>query len=271
MGADLFDSVEIFVEHEGTVDSMLGYSLRDLCLHDRDDRLRLTQFTQPCLYVVNALAGFRAIESGARPDFFAGHSLGEYNALLLAGAFDFLTGLALVKKRGELMAKVSGGKMLAVIGLTASVLEDIVRHEFSNIDIANYNAPTQTVLSGPPDDIGRIQSSLKSAGAQMCVELPVSAAFHSRYMQSIADAYGEFLGSFTFHPLKTPVVANVTGNLYPDNCSQSDIKQSLVKQLYQSVHWVKSIRFLIDRGVDQFEELGPGKVLTNLIRQIKLG
>src|SRR5947209_5522982 len=127
MGQGLFDEVREYATVENEVDAILGYSLRKLCLENPDDRLKETQFTQPSLYVVNALHYYKALSQGTRPDYLAGHSLGEYNALLAAGVFDFLTGLRLVKKRGELMSQAKNGAMAAVIGLGVSIISKVIK------------------------------------------------------------------------------------------------------------------------------------------------
>src|ERR1051325_8154086 len=148
MGQGLFDEVREYAAIEKEADAILGCSLRKLCLEDPDNRLKETQFTQPCLYVVNALHYYKAVSEGARPDYVAGHSLGEYNALLAAGVFDFLTGLKLVKKRGELMARPKNGGMPAVIGLPAETIGKVLQDNgLTTIDVANFNTPTQTVVS----------------------------------------------------------------------------------------------------------------------------
>ena len=168
--------------------------MRALCLEDADNRLRQTQFTQPSLYVVNALHYYKAAAQGTRPDYLAGHSLGEYNALLAAGVFDFLTGLRLVQKRGELMSQARNGGMGAVIGLSASAIAKVIADSgLSSLDVANFNTPTQTVVSGPVEDITRAGAYFEKGGAQMYIPLQVSAAFHSRYMADAAKAFAEFL------------------------------------------------------------------------------
>src|SRR5215813_12756255 len=146
MGQGLFDEVSEYTAVEKEVDSIVGYSMRRLCLEDPDNRLRETQFTQPCLYVVNALHYYKAITQGIRPAYVAGHSLGEYNALLAAGAFHFLTGLRLVKKRGELMSQARDGGMGAVIGLNADAITRLIKENgLARIDVANFNSPSQIV------------------------------------------------------------------------------------------------------------------------------
>jgi malonyl CoA-acyl carrier protein transacylase len=268
MGADLFDSVAEFRQAEPEVDKILGYSLRKLCLEDADNRLKETQYTQPALYVVNALHYFKAISEGNKPDAVAGHSLGEYDALLAAGAFDLLTGLRLVPKRGELMSQAHGGGMAAVIGLTAEQIADTLRtNGVDSIDVANFNSPTQTVISGPVADIQGVKPMFEAA--RMFVPLQVSAAFHSRYMADAAKAFDAFLADFTFAAPRIPVVANVTAAPYPSSDPSTSIRSLLVGQITQSVQWTRSIRYLSAQGATGFQEMGPGNVLTRLIQQIQ--
>ena len=270
MGQGLFDEAPQYAAVEGDVDRILGYSLRKLCLEDPDHRLKETQFTQPCLYVVNALHYYKAVSQGARPAYLAGHSLGEYNALLAAGVFDFLTGLRLVQKRGELMSQAKNGGMAAVIDLGASLVAKVIKENgLASIDVANFNSPSQTVVSGPIEDIRRAGPLFEKGGARIYMPLHVSAAFHSRYMANAAKAFADFLASMSFAAPKTPVIANVTARPYPtDNASES-VKSLLVDQMAHSVQWTQSIRFLIGQGVTQFSEMGPGNALTRLAQQIQ--
>ena len=268
MGEGLFDEVREYAAVEKDVDAILGYSMRKLCLEDADNRLKQTQFTQPSLYVVNALHYYKAVAQGTKPAYLAGHSLGEYNALLAGGAFDFLTGLRMVQKRGELMSQAKNGGMGAVIGLSAGAIADVIRDSgLASLDVANFNSPSQTVVSGPVEDIKRAGPFFEKAGAQMYVPLQVSAAFHSRYMGDAAKAFGEFLAPMSFGATTTPVVANATAQPYPAGNASESIKSLLVDQITHSVQWTQSIRFLINRGVTQFSELGPGNVLTRMVQQ----
>lgn len=270
MGQSLFDEVREYAVAEKDVDAIVGYSLRKLCLEDADNRLKETQFTQPCLYVVNALYYYKAISQGTHPAYLAGHSLGEYNALLAAGVFDFLTGLRLVKKRGELMAQAKNGAMGAVIGLGASVVVKIIKENgLASIDVANFNSPSQIVVSGPADDIGRAGPVFEKEGARMYMPLQVSAAFHSRYMADAARAFADFLAPMSFAAPKIPVVANVTAQPYPTRDSSEPVKSLLVNQISHSVQWTQSVRYLLSQGVTQFSEMGPGNVLTRSVQQIQ--
>lgn len=270
MGQRLFDEVPEFLEIEARADALLGYSVRRLCLEDAENRLQQTQYTQPCLYVVNALHHYKAVAQGLRPDVVIGHSLGEYNALLAAGAFDLLTGLRLVSRRGELMAQSRGGGMAAVLGMAPARIHEVLQAErLEGVDVANFNAPEQTVISGPLAEIDRAVPLLQSAGASMCIPLAVSAAFHSRYMAPAAAAFEEFLSGFTFNPLQMPVIANVTGRPYTGGQPTVTVRSMLVRQITSPVLWTQSIRHLLEWGPMDFKEQGPGTVLTRLVGQIQ--
>jgi malonyl CoA-acyl carrier protein transacylase len=196
--------------------------------------------------------------------------LGEYNALLAAGVFDFLTGLRLVQKRGELMSQAKNGGMAAVIGLSARLIAKVIEeNRLVSIDVANFNSPSQTVVSGPIEDIKRAGPLFEKAGARIYMPLQVSAAFHSRYMADPAKAFADFLEPMSFAAPKTPVVANATAQPYPTDNPSESIKSLLVSQITHSVRWTQSIGFLIDKGVTQFTEIGPGNVLTRMAQEIQ--
>ncbi|MFD2168928.1 ACP S-malonyltransferase [Tumebacillus lipolyticus] len=265
MGAELFDQ---FPELTAEADEILGYSIKELCLKDPDQRLGQTEYTQPALYVVNALSYFKRVqETGEVPDYVAGHSLGEYNALLAAGAFDFGTGLRLVKKRGDLMREATGGGMAAVVGFSLERIQEVLQtHGLTNIDIANFNTPSQIVISGSAADIERGKPFFEAEGARMYSILRVSGAFHSRYMEHSQQQFAEFLQPFQFSELKIPVISNFTARPY----KQAELKQNLSAQISGTVKWSESIRYLMGKGEMEFVELGPGKVLAGLIKKVKL-
>lgn len=268
MGQGLFDEVPEFRDAEREIDTILGYSVRKLCLEDPDKRLNETQNTQPCLYVVNALHGYKLASLGEKPEFVAGHSLGEYNALLAAGVFDFATGLRLVQKRGALMAQVRNGGMAAVVGLSQERIFLLLREAgLSGLDVANFNSPSQTVLSGPAAEIEKAKPVFEKAGARLFMPLAVSAAFHSRYMVEVSQAFDAFLTTIMFHEPMIPVVANLTGAPYPNDTAE--IRSLLVQQISKPVQWNASMRFLLRAGVTRFKEAGPGNVLTRLIQQVE--
>jgi malonyl CoA-acyl carrier protein transacylase len=265
MGEGLFDR---FPEQVAIADAELGYSVPNLCLRDPSNQLNQTLFTQPALFVVNALTFLNHLfETGKLPVFVAGHSLGEYTALFAAGVFDFRTGVSLVKQRAILMARASGGGMAAVVGLMPDqIRQALAAAGLNSIDIANLNSRSQTIISGPEKDLGPSQTILEQAGAQLFKRLPVSAAFHSRYMAEAEHEFGAFLESFGFAEPRIPVVSNVTAR--PHESSQ--IKQMLARQITQPVRWTESIQWLLQQPDPEFLELGPGSVLAGLIRRIKI-
>lgn len=263
MGGDLFDR---FPELVGQADEILGYSLKELCIEDPDENLNNTQYTQPALYAVNVLTYLAAIEDGAaEPDAVIGHSLGEYSALFAAGVFDFATGLKLVQKRGALMSQATGGGMAALLGMDgAATKAALAELEADAIDVANFNSPRQTVISGLKEDIEEVAPKLQEMGAKRAVVLSVSGAFHSRRMQPAADEFRSFAGGFDFNAPKIPCIANCNAQPY----TADTIVDNMVNQIVGSVHWVDTVRQLKDAGEVEFVEMGPGKVLTGLARQI---
>ena len=265
MGRDLFDR---FADWSHEADAVLGYSVRDLCLEDADRRLGQTQFTQPALFVVNAMT-WRARRESDRPApaFVAGHSLGEYNALLAADVFDFATGVRLVQERGRLMGEVRGAGMAAVIGLDPDRIREVLGASDAGraLDVANFNSFDQTVIAGPKPALADIKSALEGAGARTVIPLNVSAPFHSRYMQPVQEAFDRFLAPLTFRPPVIPVVSNLTATPY----AADSIRPTLAGQIASSVRWLDSMLYLLQQGVTEFEETGPGSVLTKLVAQIK--
>jgi malonyl CoA-acyl carrier protein transacylase len=264
MGAELFD---IYPGLVAEADAILGYSIRELCLSDPEGRLGNTEYTQPALYVVNALSFHAKVEQEKiNPDFVIGHSLGEYDALYAAGAFDFSTGLKLVRKRGALMSAATNGGMAAILGMDGdAVRKALAELGADSIDVANYNSPGQTVISGPKADIETFAPQMKDKGAKRAVILSVSGAFHSRYMRPAAEEFEAFLTGFSFGSIKVPCIANCSAAPYTDD----SIASNLVSQIYSSVRWIETIKGLREQGADNFIEVGPGTVLSGLARQIK--
>jgi len=265
MGAALFDQ---YADWTAEADRCLGYSIRELCVSDPRGELGLTKFTQPALYVVNALTYRARADSGAAPpDYVAGHSLGEFNALLAAGVFDFPTGLNLVRRRGELMSEVTGGGMVAVVGLEPARIGAILdaSEVGRRLDVANFNSFDQTVIAGQKDDLVAVRPDFESAGVRAFIPLKVSAPFHSRYMQDAQQEFQTLLDETSFRKPSIPVIANVTGKPYePDR-----IRETLSAQIGSSVRWLDSMLYFLDRPEPAFEEIGPGTVLTKLAAQIR--
>jgi malonyl CoA-acyl carrier protein transacylase len=265
MGADLFGR---FPDWTALADRTLGYSIRELCVDDPRGELVLTNFTQPALFTVNAMLYRARLEDGhPTPAFVAGHSLGEYNALLAAGVFDYATGLALVARRGALMSAVRGGGMSAVIGLKPDAIEAVLAASEAGrrLDVANVNSFDQTVIAGPKADLEAVEEPLAAAGARGCIPLKVSAPFHSRYMRPAQDDFTAFLSGFRLTAPAMPVVANATGRPY----AADGVRETLARQIGSSVRWLESMLWLLDQPGAEFEEIGPGAVLTKILAQIK--
>ena len=267
MGADLFDA---FPDYTAKADEILGYSIKTLCLEDPNGELDSTRFTQPALFVVNALSYLKWLsEDNPEPDYLAGHSLGEFNALLAAGSFDFETGLKLVKKRGELMSQVSGGGMAAVANATAEQIEETLRENgLQNVFLANFNTPSQIVISGLKAEIDAAKPLLEK-GRVMVFPLKTSGAFHTRFMQEAQGEFRAFLGGFELLAPKIPVIANATAQPYAGDA----VAETIAVQIASPVKWSDSILHLLDLGTEAapmtFQEIGHGNVLTRLVKTIK--
>ncbi|MEU7640127.1 ACP S-malonyltransferase [Streptomyces sp. NPDC039016] len=265
MGAEVFGHYPGLVQFASEV---LGYDLVALCTEDPDAVLAHTEYTQPALYVVNALRAFERAHREDQPaDFYLGHSLGEYNALLAAGTFDFETGLQLVAKRGELMAAASDGGMAAVMNTPEEQLREILAEDgVDGVDIAGFNTGSQLVIAATPTVLAAAQDALKSRDIR-CVPLRVSAPFHSRYMEPARAEFAEFLTRFEFAEPHTPVVSNVTGRPY----EPGQVARMLTEQLVAPVRWTDSVRTLLDGDEEmEFTEIG-GLALTQMVYKIKAG
>ncbi|HEX5417652.1 MAG TPA: ACP S-malonyltransferase [Chloroflexota bacterium] len=275
MGASLAESSPAARAVFDEADDVLGFSVSDLCFHGPEDELRDTVNAQPAILTVSmaALAALRE-QIGESPIFtpryVAGHSLGEYSALVAAGVLDFRTGLQLVRERGRIM-KESGattpGGMAAVIGLSRQVLEDICRRAaaYGIVCPANYNTPTQTVISG---EVAALSAAIELAvanGAQKVVRLAVSIASHSPVMQRASEQFADVMGRFHLQDAVIPVVSDISAQAL---VSAEEIRAELTRQLCASVQWTESVRHMLSGDVTTFVELGPGEVLSGLIRRI---
>jgi malonyl CoA-acyl carrier protein transacylase len=264
MGGSLFDE---FPELTAKADAVLGYSIKDLCLNDPQRELSNTAFTQPALYVVNALSYYKRIrDTGETPDYLAGHSLGEFNALLAAECFDFETGLKLVKKRGELMSQATDGAMAAIVNATRDEIEALLKEKgLDKVDIANCNTPLQTVISGPVADIAACQEIFQFDRV-MYIPLKTSGAFHSRLMLPAQQKFEAFLKKRNFSKLKIPVIANLTAQAYRNGA----VVECLSKQISSTVLWSDTIHHLMSLSDEmEFIEIGHGDVLAKMILKIK--
>ena len=259
MGEELFDRFSSYTKNASEI---LGYDIKKLCLEE-EKKLNQTQYTQPALYTVNCMSFLD--KNTPLPKVVLGHSLGEYSALFAAEVFDFKTGLELVKKRGELMSQAKGGSMAAIVGISSNEIKDILsQNNLDDIDIANLNEPLQTVLSGPEESILKAKPIFEPL-VRIFVPLNVSGAFHSRYMKEAQHEFKEFLQTFDFSKPKLDIIANVTAQKY----TKDTTIELLSNQITNSVRWVESIENVLNNYTDQLDEIGPGKVLTGLLRKIK--
>lgn len=262
MGEDLFDSYPGLVRR---ADDILGYSMRDLCLEDPGNRLADTRFCQPALYFVNLLTFLDRRRSSPWPDFFAGHSLGEYCAVTAAGAIDFETGLRLVAKRAELMAEVAEGAMLAVIGPPLSELYDLIADIDPSLEIANYNLPNQTVVSGDARAIRAVTDRVDRDGIGRTVHLHVSGAFHSHFAAPAAEQFAAELERHDIGDVSFPTVSNVSARPF----EPGTVRELLAVQMRRPVRWVETMEYLHSQGVDEATQLGPGSVLDGLWKRFE--
>jgi len=251
-------------------DRALGFSVSDLCFIGSEEALKLTANTQPAILTAS-VATYRVLaENGVQPAFVAGHSLGEFSALVAAGGLEFADAVRLVRRRGEYMQSAvpeGVGAMAAILGLAPAQVAGICRQAADGqvVAPANLNSPEQTVISGHAEAVKRAVELASAGGAKRAVILPVSAPFHSSLMQPAAQRLETDLRAAAFHTLRVPLVNNADAEL---TTSGDEARESLIRQVTLPVRWEESVRELIDQGVNTFVEVGPGRVLTGLLRQI---
>ena len=245
---------------------LLGYDMKALCFEE-NEKLNLTQYTQPAM-VTTGIAIMKVVEKqGLLPDTAAGLSLGEYEALYAAGAFSVTDAIRVVARRGELMeaAVPAGvGAMAAVLGAEASLIEETLS-EIPEVWIANYNCPGQIVISGKKEAVEAAAEALKARGIKRVLMLNVSGPFHSGLLREAGEELGKVLADTEIHPLRIPYYANVTGDIVED---AAKVRGLLTEQVYSSVRFEQSIRNMLSAGVDTFYELGPGKTLAGFVKKI---
>jgi len=252
-------------------DKALGFSISKMCFEGSEEDLKLTANTQPAILTCS-IATYRVLEEkGLAPDFVAGHSLGEYSALVAAGALKFGDAVRLVRKRGTYMQETvpaGQGAMAAIMGLSPAVVSDVCKRAAQGqiCAPANLNSPDQTVISGDADAIKRAVELASQAGAKRATILPVSAPFHSALMMPAQEKLEHELKKTHFDKLRVPLVTNVDADTIETG---EQARDALVRQVTAAVHWEESVRLLIEEGVNTFVEVGPGKVLTGLLRQIE--
>jgi [acyl-carrier-protein] S-malonyltransferase len=271
MGKDLADNFPAARQVFEEADTALGFGLSKLCFEGPADQLQLTENTQPAILTVS-IAALRAMESEgfSRPDFVAGHSLGEYSALVAAGALSLTDAVQTVRARGRYMQEavpVGVGAMAAILGADLEVVTTACKDAAQGqvCSAANINSPNQVVIAGDTLAIDRAIELLKERGAKRAMKLNVSAPFHCALMQPAARRLAVDLARIEFQDLGTPIVTNVDAKATALGAAARD---ALVRQVSQPVRWLESVEFLISQGVQSFIEIGPGKVLSGLVRQI---
>lgn len=270
MGRELAEHFEAARAVFEQADRALGFSLSKLCFEGPAEDLQLTANTQPAILAVSVAAARVLGENGIRPDYVAGHSLGEYSALVAAGALELADALRLVRKRGQYMQEavpVGQGAMAALLGLEIDAVEEICREAAQGevVSPANLNSPRQIVIAGRPRAVERAVELAKARGAKRALKLNVSAPFHCALMKPAADRLAADLDRVPMRDPQVPLVRNADAKLA---LSALDAREGLKRQVAAPVQWTDSMRLLRSEGVDVFVEAGPGKVLSGLLRQI---
>lgn len=265
MGKDLAAMRSEAGDAFATADSALGISISGLCWDGPEEDLTATRNQQPAL-VATSIAMFRVLEADGKlpePDYVAGHSLGEYSALVAAGALELADAVRLVRRRGELMEQHGAGGMVAVLGLDPDAAQVIANE--TGTEVANFNSPGQVTISGSNDALAVVELAAKERGARRVVRLPVNAAFHSSLMQPVAEELAGDIASIPFTRARVPLISNVDAEpiVHPD-----DLRNELVQQITASVQWIRVVETMSELGVKHYHEIGPGNVLSGLVTRI---
>lgn len=268
MGKEFFDEYQTARTVFEEASDALSLDMKKLVFEDPDQKLNLTEYTQPAI-LTTSVAILRVLqEHGIEGNVTAGLSLGEYAALVYAGAFDFETAVRLVKVRGKLMQEAvpAGiGGLAAIVGLPIEKIEALVEQTQNGfVKVANYNTPMQTVVGGEIQALEGLVEGAKEAGAKIASLLPVSAPFHTEMLKPAQVGLAKEMETMPVNPLSVPVYANVTGGLYPD---ETAVKGLLAEQVANPVRWVAIMEALLEEGVEQFVEIGPGKTLTGFVKR----
>lgn len=268
MGLDLYKTCEQAKNIFDKADEILGRKISKICFEGTEDELKQTINTQPAI-VTTSIAILESLLSklDIKPEFVAGHSLGEYCAMYCAGVMDLETTLKTIQKRAELMNELKGGSMSAVINATDEQIQNAIKEgsKVGYVDIANYNSPVQVVLTGDENAVKLAGEYLLANGVKRVIPLAVSGAFHSKYLGNAGQIFKEFLKDFTLNDAKIPVITNVDAEV---TTKGSDFADKMPKQICSSVHWTQTIQKMVSEGVDTFIEIGSGKVLAGLNRKI---
>ena len=270
MGKDLYDKTEIGKKYYNIANEILEADIQSISFNGPEEILKKTKYTQPAIFIVSVIIGHAMIEKGYSPDIVAGHSLGEYSAVVVSGGIDFPTGLNLVKLRAESMqnaGKINPGTMAAIIGLSSHDVNNLCNEISTDkiVVVANYNTKNQIVVSGHVEAVENLMISAKKFGAKMVIPLNVSGAFHSPLMSQAREALADKLDSIQISDILYPLYTNVDAKPITKG---EEIKESLIRQLESPVQWHNVIQKMIDDGSGHFTEIGPGRVLQGLNHKI---
>lgn len=272
MGKELFDSNPEAAEYFNKANEILGFDLKEIMFEGPEEKLKQTEFTQPAIFL-HSVALFKTLN--AKPDMVAGHSLGEFSALVACGAVSFQDALKIVRRRGELMQKAgtdNPGTMAAVIGMDDEAVEKVCDQASAEtgkeVVAANYNCPGQLVISGYKEAVEKAVELAKENGARMAMLLPVSGAFHSSLMQPAYDGLKNQLEQLNIETPECPIYSNYTAE---PTTNPEEIRSNLLNQLLNPVRWTQTLNNMNANGADSFVEVGPGRVLQGLVKRTLKG
>ena len=267
MGYDLYKEYDFLKEFFSVSNDILGFNISQLMFKGSDDDLKQTKVTQPAIFI-HSVAMIKALGKSFNPQMVAGHSLGEFSALVACGVLSFEQGLDLVSKRAIAMQEAcenTNGTMAAIIGLENKVIEQTCESISGTVIPANYNCPGQVVISGEIKSVADCCERLKDRGARRAITLPVSGAFHSVLMESAKEKLNEVINQIDFNEPICPIYQNVSGNF---ETKAEKIKLNLISQMTSPVKWTQSVKNMIKDGANEFSEIGPGNVLQGLVKKI---
>ncbi|MBC3847415.1 ACP S-malonyltransferase [Winogradskyella echinorum] len=267
MGLDLYENSPLAQELFEKANDILGFSITDIMFEGSAEDLKETKVTQPAIFLHSVILA-KTLGDSFKPDMVAGHSLGEFSALVAAGALTFEDGLKLVSQRAQAMQKaceIQPSTMAAVLGLDDDVVEKICATTDGVVVAANYNCPGQLVISGEVEAINKACEAMKEEGARRALVLPVGGAFHSPMMEPAREELAAAIENTTFSKPTCPIYQNVTASAITD---ENEIKANLISQLTAPVRWTQSVQQMIADGATHFTEVGPGKVLQGLVKKI---
>ncbi len=268
MGKDLYDNFSASKNVFDTADKVLGKSITTICFEGPEEDLKQTVNTQPSI-VTTSIAALEALKSelNIEPVCTAGHSLGEYCAMYASGVMNLETTLKAIQKRADLMGATKGGAMAAILNAPEGSIEKALKEASSvgYVDVANYNSPVQVVITGDEAAVAKAGELLTQAGARRVVPLAVSGAFHSKFMENAGNEFKNFVAELELNDAQIPVYTNVDAQA---TVLGAEFKNKMPKQIYSSVYWTQTIQNIISDGVDTFIEIGPGKVLSGLVKKI---